>query len=192
MYGGWLNVPVPAAEEIVPETKDWTWVLDRRCPECGLVSSDLEVASLPGLLKESALRFGDAMRHVGDVRLRPDPRTWSVLEYACHVRDVHRVFAERLRAMLAADRPTFANWDQDATAVESAYATQDPVEVEVELLEAAAEVAALYAGVTAEQEDRSGLRSNGSEFTVRALGQYHLHDVLHHLHDIGCDDVGSP
>jgi hypothetical protein len=21
---------------IIPDTKDWTWVLDRPCPECGL------------------------------------------------------------------------------------------------------------------------------------------------------------
>jgi hypothetical protein len=28
-------------------------------------------------------------------------------------------------------------------------------------------------------------RSNGDEFTVETLGRYHLHDVVHHLHDVG-------
>ena len=28
------------------------------------------------------------------------------------------------------------------------------------------------------------VRSNGSEFTVESLGRYHLHDVVHHLHDV--------
>lgn len=32
---------------------------------------------------------------------------------------------------------------------------------------------------------RPGRRSNGSVFTVRTLGQYFLHDVVHHLHDVG-------
>jgi hypothetical protein len=39
------------------------------------------------------------------------------LEYACHVRDVHRIFAERLEAMLGQDTPRFTSWDQDVTAV---------------------------------------------------------------------------
>src|SRR5208283_3619665 len=29
------------AMAIVPDSKDWTWVLERRCPECGFVSAEL-------------------------------------------------------------------------------------------------------------------------------------------------------
>ena len=32
-----------------------------------------------------------------ELRRRPDPATWSTLEYACHVRDVFRLYDERLR-----------------------------------------------------------------------------------------------
>jgi hypothetical protein len=35
------------------------------------------------------------------------------------------------------------------------------------------------------QWDRRGLRSNGSQFTVLTLGQYFLHDLAHHLVDVG-------
>ena len=35
--------------------------------------------------------------------------------------------------VLATDDPTFANWDQDATAVQERYAEQDPVRVAGEL-----------------------------------------------------------
>ena len=41
-----------------------------------------------------------------------------------------------------------------------------------------------YAGVSGEQWDRPGVRSNGSEFTVLTLGQYGLHDLAHHLWDV--------
>jgi hypothetical protein len=28
------------------------------------------------------------------------------------------------------------------------------------------------------------LRSNGSEFTVETISIYHLHDIVHHAHDV--------
>lgn len=181
------NDPPVAAE---PDTKDWTWVLERRCEECGLLSAELEPSDLAGLLHDTALEFGDALRRPG-ADVRPESTTWSTLEYACHVRDVHRIFASRLSAMLTGDAPHFDNWDQDAAAVEGDYASQDPAQVDVELVEAAGHVAGLYASVPAEQYGREGIRSNGSRFTVRTLGQYHLHDVLHHVHDITRPAAGS-
>ena len=56
-----------------------------------------------------------------------DPTVWSALEYGCHIRDVHRIFNDRVRLMLTEDEPRFANWDQDATAIEDDYGSQDPV-----------------------------------------------------------------
>jgi hypothetical protein len=119
-----------------------------------------------------------------DVAGRPRPDVWSALEYGCHVRDVHVLFAERLRLMLTEDGPTFANWDQDVTAVERDYGNQDAAAVATGLVDAARTVAAVYASVTDATRGRRGLRSNGDEFTVETLGRYHLHDVVHHLHDV--------
>jgi hypothetical protein len=28
------------------------------------------------------------------------------------------------------------------------------------------------------------LRSNGSEFTIATISIYHLHDIVHHAHDV--------
>lgn len=164
-------------------------MLERPCDDCGFVASDLEVADLPGLLRDTTAGWSQVLRRT-DVRTRPDEATWSALEYACHVRDVHRVFAERLGRMLREHTPAFANWDQDETAVASDYPSQDPATVDVELIEAAGTVAGLYATVTAETEGRTGIRSDGSRFTVTTLGRYHLHDVVHHLHDVGHDPLG--
>jgi hypothetical protein len=169
---------------IEPDTKDWTWVLQESCPECGFDPAAVDVHALPELVHENTRGWYGALDGA-DAAVRPDDATWSRLEYACHVRDVHRLFAERLRLMLEQDDPRFANWDQDVTAVEDRYDLQDPATVSVELVEAAAEVAAVYAGVAEDQWSRPGRRSNGSVFTVATLGVYHLHDVVHHLHDIG-------
>lgn len=175
-------VPSPPPPE--PDTKDWTWVLEQSCPECGFDPLTVEADDLPELIHANTRGWFGALTGATATR-RPDPTTWSALEYACHVRDVHRIFGERVRLMLTADDPQFANWDQDATAIEDRYDLQDPATVAVELVEAAADVAAAYAAVTGDQWERSGRRSNGSVFTVASLGRYHLHDVVHHLHDIG-------
>ncbi len=119
-----------------------------------------------------------------DAAVRPADNVWSTLEYGCHVRDVHQLFALRVRQMLDEEDPQFANWDQDETALEGRYGEQDPRVVSGELLAAATEVAGIYASVTEDQWQRPGRRSNGSVFTVATLGQYHLHDVIHHTHDI--------
>ncbi|KRF34269.1 DinB family protein [Nocardioides sp. Soil805] len=175
---------MPDPDPIAPDTKDWTWVLERPCTECGFDPQAHSLASLPGLLHDSAMAWSSVLGRA-DAAVRPGPGVWSPLEYACHVRDVHRVFAERVALMLARDEPRFANWDQDETALASRYAEQDPASVDAELVEAAGHVAGLYASVTDEQAGRRGTRSDGSEFTVETLGTYHLHDVLHHAHDVG-------
>jgi hypothetical protein len=176
--------------EIEPDTKDWTWVLDRPCPECGYDASAVTRAELPE-------RFGanaDAWPHVlaaPGATARPDPQVWSPLEYACHVRDVHGVFAGRLGRMLAEDDPVFENWDQDEAAGRGAYLDQDPATVAAELTRAAAEVVAAYRVVRDEQWDRPGRRSDGSPFTVETLARYHLHDVEHHLVDVSSDGTAT-
>ncbi len=169
---------------IEPDTKDWTWVLERPCEECGFAPAAVDVTMLPDLVHDNTRGWYGALDGA-DAAVRPDDHTWSRLEYACHVRDVHRLFAERVRLMLDEDDPVFANWDQDVTAVESRYSEQDPATVSVELVEAAADTAALFAGIREDQWPRVGRRSNGSVFTVATLGVYYLHDIVHHLVDIG-------
>lgn len=169
---------------IEPDTKDWTWVLEERCAECGFDPAAVDVSTLPDLIRAN-VRAWDGVLEDRDAAMRPAANIWSPLEYGCHVRDVHVLFAERVRLMLTEDDPLFANWDQDATAVENDYGSQDPAVVAVEMVEAAAGIAAVFAGVRDDQWQRVGRRSNGSAFTVATLGAYYLHDVVHHLHDIG-------
>jgi hypothetical protein len=170
-------------DEIQPDTKDWTWVLSQRCPECGFTATDVAGPAIAGTVRGLSPRWVSAL-HREDARDRPDPTTWSTLEYGAHVRDVMRIFGARLELLLTRDDPLFENWDQDATALADRYDLQDPHVVAAELAEAAAGTAALFDAVGSDQWDRSGRRSNGSEFTVLTLGQYFLHDVVHHLHDV--------
>ena len=111
---------------IEPDTKDWTWVLERRCDECGFDASTFPHEEVADLIRVSASAWRDVLAGGEGLRERPSPDWWSPLEYACHVRDVFRIYDERLSLMLDDDDPTFPNWDQDATAVEDRYGEQDP------------------------------------------------------------------
>ena len=168
---------------IEPDTKDWTWVISQRCPECGFDGSAVSHIDVAGRIRADA---GEWPRRVGapDVRVRPRPAVWSALEYGCHVRDVHRTFNDRVRMMLDEHEPRFPNWDQDATAIEGHYGSQDPAVVTSELVAAANAVADTYQHVPPDAWSRRGLRSNGSEFTVASIAVYHLHDIVHHAHDV--------
>lgn len=166
-----------------PDGKDWTWTLDRPCPECGFDAAVIEPVAIPALVRDAASRWPDVLSRP-DATRRPAPTTWSPLEYACHVRDVHRVFRQRLELMLAEDDPTFDNWDQDETALADRYWEQDPAVVAVEVTETGTGLADAYTMVGDGDWARTGVRSNGSTFTVESLGRYVLHDLFHHVWDV--------
>jgi hypothetical protein len=168
---------------ITPDTKDWTWVLERPCPECGFAAAEVEVDDIPLLLRENAAGWMPVLKRA-DVAVRPDEHTWSALEYAAHVRDVFRIFTVRLGLMLGEEDPLFPNWDQDATADADRYNEQDPAVVADELVRAAASLADAFAAVPGADRTRTGRRSDGAAFTVTTLGRYLVHDPVHHLHDV--------
>lgn len=176
-------------DAIVPDDKDWTWVLERPCPECGFVATAVGVEDVAPIVRGNAATWVTLLAG-DDVAVRPRPEVWSPLEYACHVRDVFRLFDTRLHLMLDAgpEGATFANWDQDATAVADRYGEQDPAVVAAELVAAAEVLAASFAAVTPDQHDRVGLRSDGSRFTVTTFARYLVHDPLHHVWDV----TGAP
>jgi hypothetical protein len=168
---------------IEPDTKDWTWVLQRPCAECGFDSRTVGLGDVPGIVRDNAAVWPGVLA-APDAGRRPDAGTWSPLEYGCHVRDVFRLFEYRLGLILDEDDPVFPNWDQDTTAVQERYGEQDPARVAVELGEAAASVAAAFEGVPPGAAGRTGRRSDGAVFTVETFGRYFVHDLVHHRWDV--------
>jgi len=175
---------------ITPDTKNWTWVLDRSCPECGFDAAVFAREDVGSMIRDNAASWRPVLARA-DAAHRPNEHMWSPLEYGCHVRDVFRICDGRLAKMLAEDDPTFANWDQDATAVDDAYVAQDPARVAVELDEAAAAFADHYDAVEGVQWSRPGIRSDGARFTVESFARYVIHDPIHHLFDVGAVEPGK-
>ena len=146
--------------DVEPDDKDWTWVLGRACPQCGFDAATMHATDVAGHIRADAVKWLTRLERP-EVAERPRPGVWSVLEYGCHVRDVHRIFNERVHLMLAEDAPHFPNWDQDETAVADDYASQRPDTVAAELAAAAEAAANTYATVPDDAWSRGGVGSNG-------------------------------
>lgn len=186
---------------IAAEDKDWTWVLDRPCTECGYDGPGTAYDAVPGLTRAAAARFAAALERP-DVAVRPNESTWAPIEYVAHVRDVCRMFRYRLdialgnpaappavaafdaQAGVADGLPVFANWNQDRTAEADDYLAQTPETVAAEVAEAAEIISRAFASVPESDRARAARRGNGSHFTIDSMATYFLHDLIHHLHDI--------
>jgi hypothetical protein len=167
-----------------PDTKDWTWILTRRCEQCGLSAGEIRPEDFAQRAFIAAEEWVQILRSSPAVTARPQPDVWSPLEYGAHVRDVYGLFDGRLAQMLNEDAPTFASWDQDETAIKERYGEQDPEVVADELEDAAQRFVARISSLEPDQYSRRGIRSDGAEFTVVTFIQYFLHDVIHHLWDV--------
>lgn len=170
---------------IQPDDKDWTWVIERACPECGFDAAATDARDVAGMLRDATRDWVTVLTTRDDVRDRPSPDVWSPLEYGCHVRDVYRVYDSRLGRMLDEDGPHYENWDQDKTALESDYGAQDPSTVAHELANEGYVLAGRFESVEGEQWQRTGFRSDGAAFTIDTFARYFIHDIVHHLTDVG-------
>jgi hypothetical protein len=47
---------------IQPDAKDWTWVLDRRCPECGYDASGVAAVDVADAVRANAVSWADVLR----------------------------------------------------------------------------------------------------------------------------------
>jgi len=172
---------------IVPDDKDWTWVLERACPECGFDAATFPAGDVSGLVLRVASAWLAVLAEAAsddELRRRPSPDRWSTLEYACHVGDVFRLYDERLQLMLTRDNPLYPNWDQDEAAVAGRYGERETSRVAGDLAGAAAKIAARFATVSDAQWQRTGERSDGARFTVDTFARYFIHDPVHHLWDV--------
>lgn len=168
----------------------WSGTVDDPCPECQFTAQAVddvaaELASVGRKFAAPLTRFLPGEDGPALVRTRPEPDVWSPLEYACHVRDVLRLFEERTRSMV--DRPGVALgwWDHDAAVVDDAYNEQDPASVASEVGLAADRYAETLNGLSAEERRASGERRSGEIFTVDSMAVYALHEAKHHQLDIG-------
>lgn len=166
-------VPPLATEQHVCESCDYTYTEITPGEALALIGG------YPRRYREAVATLADA-----DLRRRPDPETWSALEYLCHVRDVYSVHTERVARALAGDNPLVEPMDNQKRAERGGYNEQDPERVLDDLERNAARFAELVETVTPDQWPRRVTRRPSEERTVLWLIRHAAHEGVHHLHDI--------
>ena len=150
----------------IPDSKDWTWVLEEPCAACGFDAAEVDPTQTGTLLRANAQAWADVLDRPDDqLRSRPAPQVWSPLEYSCHVRDVYVLFGARLALMRREDGPQFENWNQDVTAIEQRYDLADPAEVRAALLDAGSALADAFENLG---QQAAGVKFRQSAFACLA------------------------
>lgn len=163
--------------------------MPERCAGCGLDWSsispgDAEVAvrSFPRRWRAALGAFGEDEDADALVRRRPEPSSWSAIEYACHLRDVLELYEGHVRSALVEDRPMIASADVEASAEERRYREQDLTTVLDELADRCGRLASTLDGVAADDWKRSAVR-DGEEISVLWMARHAVHEGSHHLRD---------
>jgi DinB superfamily len=157
---------------------------DHICADCGMsyAGTALEAAvpalrAVPADVRAAALAVPDAHR-----RVRPEPATWSVVEYACHVRDVFASFTIRLHRISTEDVPALEPMFADLRAERFRYNEADLGAVLAELDAYVAGFLDEIASTTA--WERTATRRPGEVRTARWLVRHGVHEARHHTLDI--------
>jgi uncharacterized damage-inducible protein DinB len=115
------------------------------------------------------------------LRRKPAPEKWSMLEIACHLRDVERLFLERYAKMASQDRPALRVIDQDALAAALQYGQDDPAVALGEFRALRAETVALLSALAHQSWQRIGVHPKRGEFSIAAQADLHGHHDANHL-----------
>jgi hypothetical protein len=118
------------------------------------------------------------------LRQRPDPTTWSVLEYICHLRDVFAATTIRLYRTRTEDRPALEPIFNDLRATRFHYNNRDLVAVLDELTDNVDGLRQEVGRVPDAEWDRQATRRPDEVRTARWLVRQAMHEGTHHLRDI--------
>ena len=157
-----------------------------RCVGCGYDGSDFDDQDLLDGLHLLGPAWTSLFSGSGPLlRVRPDPSTWSAVEYAAHSRDITALHAWAVEQALWNREPVLPDLDADELigAAAAGYADEDPSEVTRELGVHAHRLADVAGQGWPESWER-GITIGGSRSDVRRLLEHGLHDSRHHLGDV--------
>jgi hypothetical protein len=159
---------------------------DHRCAVCELSYPDITVEravasirGIPAAAREAALAVPPEKRQE-----RPEPGTWSVAEYACHLRDVFVTYTIRLHRARTEDRPQLEPMLNDLRARRFRYNERDVSPVLDELALASAGFCEEAARTGDADWRRVVTRLPGEQRSALWLVRQTMHEGVHHVRDI--------
>jgi hypothetical protein len=114
---------------------------------------------------------------------RPDPATWSAIEYLGHLRDLMAFHRHAIEQALAHDEPDLELVDPDAHVADAGYATADPEEILAQFSRRVARLDALLGSLSeADLDRRAGFGT--ATIDVRLVMRSAVHEAVHHEGDL--------
>jgi hypothetical protein len=115
------------------------------------------------------------------VRARPIPGKWSTLEVICHLADFEPVFADRMKRIIALDRPTLVGADENRFAATLAYQERD-LEEELLIIDSTRhQMARILRTLSAEALTRVGVHNERGPLMLEQLLTGAIGHIPHHV-----------
>lgn len=156
------------------------------CPVCALDYPSLTVAWAVQRIAEGPHAVASHIAGIPEHLLRRRPGTgWSIVEYACHLRDVYATYTIRLYRARTEDRPALEPMFNDLRAARFRY-NESPVEPVLAQLAANGhglreEIAALSEADLLRTVTRRPTELRSVLWLVRQAA----HETVHHIDDMG-------
>ncbi len=131
---------------------------------------------VPDLIDEALQGLSD-----DELRRRPSPDEWSILEVCCHLRDAAEEEGVRIRRLVEEDGPTLEPYDQEALARERNYQGDDPRRVRIALRAFWGGLAYHLEGLTDQEWERSGAHPEVGAVSVRSRAEAEVEHARAHL-----------
>jgi hypothetical protein len=137
---------------------------------------------------ESALAWREFLLEADDTYLRtiPEPGVFSPIQYAAHVRDILRVYGDRMVLGVEEDSPTVPIFNPPQEVFEG-YNHLDTQELAADLEAQARRLAEIVGTMDPSNWSRIVVNDRGQygvyTFTIAGLGCNAAHEVHHHLLD---------
>jgi len=168
----------------------WEWhrIQTEACPQCGDNPAALPVDALGELAIERARAWHEFLEAADDEYLRriPEPGVFSALQYAAHVRDILRVYTDRIVLGLEHDAPTVPIFHPPQEVWEE-YNRADVHELAADLETRGERLHETVANLTPSGWSRMVVNDRGVygifTFTVSGLVCTAVHEAHHHLLD---------
>jgi hypothetical protein len=112
---------------------------------------------------------------------RPVPGKWSTLEVICHLADFEPILADRMKRIIAEDRPTLLGADEKRFAAALAYHERDAAE-ELDLIERTrGQLGRILRTLPLEALARVGVHNERGPLTLEQLLSLSTRHIPHHL-----------
>lgn len=160
-------------------TEDWS------CDQCGMAFADHDGGdTLAVVTRASAERWRKTVAALSepDLRERPDPDTWSVVEYGGHIADVLTWMVDALERMRDEHEPDISFFDPDAWAEEAGYRDLRVAVVTDDVHRGCDTLAVLLEGVSEHGWDREATFPWGGR-DLLDMARNAAHEAVHHTWD---------